>query len=720
VNTSGTYRIRPAGRHLLTIGRDLIKDQYAAVVELVKNSYDADSPDVTLEFRAHADKSGYTLTVTDHGHGMSRDAVINRWLVPSTDDKLTRRTSPGGRIMQGRKGVGRFATSILGEDLLLETVVADGEKTTVFVTWKTFEAAQYLDDVEVLVESSHVDGQSGTTLTITGGRELLQEWDQDQFNQLRFELKKLLSPVSAAINSGSGDEFDINLTVGGFSEVPDTEGPVVPYPIFDLYDYRISGRIGEDGIGMLIYSVQKARNTADENISFSAGGPTGCGELAFDIRVYDRDSDSIDALIGRGLTNESGDYVGRLQAKQLLNQYNGIGVYRNGFRIRPLGDPDFDWLRLNAERVQNPSLRIGSNQAIGFVEIQAEELSGLIEKSARDGLRENTAFAQLKEITHSVIEKLEHRRFDYRRMVGLNKPVLKTASGIALVSSLDGIRKEIRGELSKSGVDKKTTDGIMDIISRAEEEKSKVADEIRQAVAVYQGQATLGKIIDVILHEGRQPLGCLKNEIPNLRYWYQAFQKTGDSENLGKLMPIAEGIGENTEVFVKLFSRLDPLAASKPDAQKALELRKIIEGSLSIFGEEMRVNNVRAVFIGKEECRLTCWYQDMYAIFTNLIDNSIYWMVEKNSQVREIRIEIAVYGDSLRYVDYRDTGPGIEPSLITSGAIFEPQFTTKPHGMGLGLAIAGEAASRNGLELKALESESGAYFRLQLKRGQDE
>lgn len=720
MNTSGTYRIRPAGRHLLTIGRDLIKDQYAAVVELVKNSYDADSPDVTLEFRAHADKSGYTLTVTDHGHGMSRDAVINRWLVPSTDDKLTRRTSPGGRIMQGRKGVGRFATSILGEDLLLETVVADGEKTTVFVTWKTFEAAQYLDDVEVLVESSHVDGQSGTTLTITGGRELLQEWDQDQFNQLRFELKKLLSPVSAAINSGSGDEFDINLTVGGFSEVPDTEGPVVPYPIFDLYDYRISGRIGEDGIGMLIYSVQKARNTADENISFSAGGPTGCGELAFDIRVYDRDSDSIDALIGRGLTNESGDYVGRLQAKQLLNQYNGIGVYRNGFRIRPLGDPDFDWLRLNAERVQNPSLRIGSNQAIGFVEIQAEELSGLIEKSARDGLRENTAFAQLKEITHSVIEKLEHRRFDYRRMVGLNKPVLKTASGIALVSSLDGIRKEIRGELSKSGVDKKTTDGIMDIISRAEEEKSKVADEIRQAVAVYQGQATLGKIIDVILHEGRQPLGCLKNEIPNLRYWYQAFQKTGDSENLGKLMPIAEGIGENTEVFVKLFSRLDPLAASKPDAQKALELRKIIEGSLSIFGEEMRVNNVRAVFIGKEECRLTCWYQDMYAIFTNLIDNSIYWMVEKNSQVREIRIEIAVYGDSLRYVDYRDTGPGIEPSLITSGAIFEPQFTTKPHGMGLGLAIAGEAASRNGLELKALESESGAYFRLQLKRGQDE
>ena len=47
MNTDTTYKIRPAGRHLLTIGRDLIQDNYAAVVELVKNAYDADSPDVT-------------------------------------------------------------------------------------------------------------------------------------------------------------------------------------------------------------------------------------------------------------------------------------------------------------------------------------------------------------------------------------------------------------------------------------------------------------------------------------------------------------------------------------------------------------------------------------------------------------------------------------------------------------------------------------------------
>lgn len=90
-------------------------------------------------------------------------------------------------------------------------------------------------------------------------------------------------------------------------------------------------------------------------------------------------------------------------------------------------------------------------------------------------------------------------------------------------------------------------------------------------------------------------------------------------------------------------------------------------------------------------------------------------MTEKKSKTREINISIEINGKVLEYIDYRDTGPGIEPRLIASGVIFEPEFSTKPEGAGLGLAIAGEAATRNGLELKAFESDSGAYFRLQLK-----
>jgi signal transduction histidine kinase len=716
VSSSGTYKIRPAGRHILTIGRDLIQDCYAAVVELVKNAYDADSPDVNIEFRAKPDRSGYIIVITDHGHGMSRDTVIHKWMVPSTRDKLDRKESPSGRIMQGRKGVGRYAATILGKDLLLETVTPDGEKTTLLVEWNSFEAAEYLDDVEVLIETAEVSEPKGTRMTITGDKELLGEWNKKQFDKLRFELKKLISPVSAVISDESKDDaFRICLEINGFPDVQGVTETIEPYPIFDLFDYRITGRIGADGKGALTYSLQKARNTTEEKIQFDVGGPTGCGELVFDIRVYDREKEAIESLIGRGLKDESGNYVGKLQARQLLNEYNGIGVYRNGFRIRPLGDADFDWLKLNEQRVQNPSLRIGSNQAIGYVQIQSDELSGLVEKSARDGLRENTAFTRLKEITKAVIAKLEERRFDYRKKAGLSRPVLKVERELERLFSFDALKKDIRSKLTRGGVDRKTADEIIEIISRDAEDKNKVADEIRQTVAIYQGQATLGKIINVILHEGRRPLNYFRNQIPNLRYWYDSFLKTGDAGKLETFMPIAEGVGQNAEVFVKLFSRLDPLAAGKRTARKPLDLKKTIRNSLSVFDEEMKTHHVVAKVEGPDDFRYSSWQQDIYAIFTNLVDNSIYWMSEKKAPRREITIEVVTDGDSLLHVDYRDTGPGIEPDLIASEVIFEPQFSTKPSGTGLGLAIAGEAATRNGLELKSFESEQGAWFRLQPK-----
>ena len=712
MNASDTHRIRPAGRHILTIGRDLIQDSYAAVVELVKNAYDADSPEVNIEFKANSDRNGYSIIISDHGHGMSRDTVIDKWMVPSTRDKLDRDTSPGGRIMQGRKGVGRYAAAILGTDLLLETVTTEGEKTTVYVEWKNFEAAQYLDDVEILIETAEVSEAPGTRLTINGDSGFLAEWNQKQFKQLGFELKKLKSPMSVALGD---DDFCIRLKVDNFSGVQDVTRTIDPFPIFDLFDYKIAGKISADGKGTLTYSSKKARNIATESIPFDAGGPTDCGKLDIDVRVYDRDKDAIDSLIKRGLKDESGNYVGKLDARQLLNDANGIGVYRNGFRIRPLGDPEFDWLKLNEQRVQNPSLRIGSNQVIGYVQIELDEQSGLIEKSARDGLRENTAFSRLKKITTKVIAELEARRFDYRRKAGLSRPVIKVERELERLFSFDELKQDIRIHLIRSGTDKKTTEEIVEIISRGEEDKNKVADEIRQAVAIYQGQATLGKIINVILHEGRRPLSYFRNQIPTLRYWHDSFQKTRDSGTLEKVVPIVDGIGENAEFFVRLFGRLDPLAAGKRATKKPLKLKKTIRDAFSVFKEEMKTRKVSVEVTGPDDFRFSAWSQDIYAIFTNLIDNSLYWLKEKETRVRKITIELVTEGDSLLHVDYRDTGPGIEPTLIESEVIFEPQFSTKPFGTGLGLAIAGEAAARNGLELKAFESDQGAWFRLQLK-----
>ena len=163
---------------------------------------------------------------------------------------------------------------------------------------------------------------------------------------------------------------------------------------------------------------------------------------------------------------------------------------------------------------------------------------------------------------------------------------------------------------------------------------------------------------------------------------------------------------------MNLFKRLDPLAARKQTVKKPLALKKTIEAVFSVFENEMKSHNISAEIKGSDEFRFLAWHQDIYAIFTNLVDNSLYWISKKKSETREITIEFLVDEGSLIHIDYHDTGPGIEPDLIDSGVIFEPHFSTKPDGTGLGLAIAAEAADRSELELKVFESKEGAHFRI--------
>ncbi|MEW5870797.1 MAG: sensor histidine kinase [Chloroflexota bacterium] len=718
MSNDDVYHIRPAGRHILTIGSDLIQDQYAAVVELVKNAYDADSPDVEIVFKVSPNSDNFWITIADRGHGMSRDTVINKWLVPSTDDKLNRKVSPNGRVMQGRKGIGRYAASLLGDNLFLKTVTEEGEKTEAIIEWNDFIEAKFLDDVEVLVTTEPSSEPSGTTLIISGKKEHLMEWDDPQIKKLKFELRKLIPPYNTEVFPElQENDFSIVLTFVNFPKPGSSRRTekIIPYPIIQLYDYKISGSIRKNGTGLLKYTNQRAQNTAEDLIKIDLNGPTGCGELIFDIRVYDREADAIDGLIKRGLRNEQGEYLGKLQARQLLNDYNGISVYRNGFRIRPMGDPDYDWLKLNMKRIQNPSLKIGSNQIIGFVLIQSEELSNLIEKSARDGLRENRAYKRLIEITEIVIQNLENRRYQYRQKSGLSRPALRIERELEKLFAFDDLKRDIRSRLTKAGISRETADDVIKLVVKKEKLSNTIAENIRQTVAIYQGQATLGKIINVVLHEGRRPLNFFKNQIPNLDFWARKLEENRDISFLNKILAITGELGNNANLLVSLFARLDPLAAGKRGPKVEYNLYDAITGSFKVFENEFIENSINFQIDCPKKMKLSGWRQDIYVIMSNLIDNSIYWMVNRNSPTKTIDVVVSETNGRLDYIDYRDTGPGIDAQLIESEVIFEPEFSTKPEGTGLGLAIAGEAASRNELELKAFTSDTGAYFRLQPK-----
>lgn len=714
MNVKKYYSLRPAGRHALAIGRELIKDNYSAVMELVKNAYDADSPSVHIKFTLdHTDKKVH-ISITDFGHGMSRDVVLTKWLIPSTDDKLKRKKSPSGRLMQGQKGLGRYASAILGSHLSLATTSSTGERTEVEVDWEQFDNAEFMDQVELPVTTTKVDGKPKTIINITGDGEYYEFWSSEQYNNLKFELKKLISPVH---DGGGVGSFDVFLEIDDDDEgvFYSKEEKIEPFPLLEFFDYKISGVIDPSGLGVVTFINNKEKASQVEKIKFKLDGKTKCGRVEIDVRVYDRESESIDNLILKGLRDDSGKYLTKTQTKLLLNQSNGIGVYRNDFRIRPLGDANFDWLELNADRVQNPSLHVGSNQVIGFVKVQGEKLSNLKETSARDGLKDNVAYLRLIKIVKEVLNELEERRYSYRRKSGLTKTAVKIERDFEKLFSFDDVKEKIKIKLRKEGLSNESSNEILEILKGKEDSSAKIIEDIRKKVSIYQGQATLGKIIDVVIHEGRRPIGFFVNQTKNLEFWVDMFFKTNSAESMEEINTIVRGFGVNSKVISELFSRLDPLATKQRGKSKIFNVNNVVDDSLSVFNSQLKDSEIKVIIDIPDAVEAFGWVNDFYIILTNLIDNSIFWLVEKNINNKEIEISVVLEDSKFKYLDFKDNGPGISKHLVESGAIFEPEFSTKTKGVGIGLSIAGEAAHRNNLDLKVFELDGGAYFRLEEK-----
>ncbi len=693
------FTFKSAGRHLLTIGRDLIKDAYGAIVELVKNAYDADASSVTIDISVE-DSEKIKFIIKDNGHGMTRDTVVNKWMVLSTEDKKNRKLSPKGRIMQGKKGIGRYAVSVLGNLLDLETVDATGKKTRVSLNWEDFEKAEYIENIKIFVSTDNADSAPYTKLTIEGNKTYLKPWiDRKYREKLILELRKLIAPLL-----NSQDKFEISLKEKGFDLLP-LSIKIEPIDILDYFDYRISGTVDRDIVKLKYECFKKGieENIDIQSLKFQESF-FDIGKVTFDLRVYDRDTVSLEYLIGRFPSNEKKAFSTANQIKSFLDLFVGVGVYRNSFRIRPLGDSGYDWLKLDERRVQNPSLCVGFNQIIGSIHIESEEKSNLEEKSARDGLKENKAYEELIILTHNVLKELEDRRFKVRR--SLDKKT-KTAQDVNALYETSDLKRAVSKLVNDNNLRKQ----IEEVIDKDQEKKRRALDNLVQKIAIYQGQATLGKIMNVVLHEGRKPLNYFSNQAGNIIEYAELIKNNFSQSILENVVRIMNEISANSKLLSALFKRLDPLAAGNRGKKRKEKLLNMIGNCFKVYNETIKKVGITVKFECPEDLELYCLTGDIAIIFMNLIDNSVYWLEHGKHIDRQISLSVTEEEGKI-IVDFMDNGPGISEENIESGIIFEPEYSTKPNGTGLGLALAGEAIERNNGKLEAYYSDKGAHFKL--------
>ncbi|WP_396596612.1 ATP-binding protein [Dokdonia sp. R86516] len=714
------YNIRPAARLITTIGEDLIGDSYAAIIELVKNSFDADANDVNITFEYEDEK--LLIEILDDGHGMSRETILTKWLVPATDNKLKEKSSPKGRNFQGRKGIGRYAAAILGQKLNLNSIDELGEETSVEINWDVFEEKEFLEEVLIEVDTEITKKRSGTKLVIEAKGEKLNEWGRQELLKLTRELRKLKSPI---LKDNIEDEiFNINLAFINcpFEEYNNQIFEIEALPISNFFDYRISGVVDDVGNLEATYENNYDENSVHDNISFNLklqDELNYCGPIKFDFRVFDRDPEAISNLIDKGLIDPITKLaIGKREARLMLDEAYGVNLYRESFRIRPYGNGGIDWLDLDKRRIQNPSFRISNNQVIGFIEITPEEISGLREKSARDGLKEDSNYFGLVEILQTVISELESRRFNYRKKTGKGRKVDTTKKELEELFDFESLSKDVSKKLDSLKADDNTINEIKSLIKKEAEKKSLLLNNIQKTIAIYQGQATLGKVVTVLLHEGRKPVSYFKQQSPNLSRWLKHYKSKGDwnDDIYDDILDRLENYKEQSAFLSDLFKRLDPLAKQNKGDKKDFSILKAISKAAAIFKSTFEESFIEFNLNGEETLLLKGWEEDMIIIFTNLIENSIYWLNElQNKNNKKISIFIEETKKDI-IVHYKDNGSGINKDDIESAAIFNPGFSKKVNGTGLGLPIAGESAERLNGKILVHDIDVGAYFTLEIKK----
>lgn len=698
----GSSILRPRARLIRTIGEELISNDIVAIIELVKNSYDADASIITIEFKGRVIEiiegkrkkrvlisQGSLISIFDDGNGMSLETIKSAWMEPATLMKKIDKKSPEKkRKYTGEKGIGRFASAKLAKHLTIITKPENDNEVVVDFSWADFADDKYLDEVHSTwcVRSPVEIKNKGTLLNLS---DLNVDWDEDKFKELRVSLSRLINPVSPVT------DFLIELVLP--KELIDYSGIISAPESLNKPDYYIKGSIDERGNPELIFfskSVGKEEVLKVEPSEFQLRDPVRkpvIGPFAFEFRVWNRDADSLKKLAthtNSSLKNVKGD----------LDDLAGISIYRDNFRVLPYGNKNDDWLRLDIRRVNNPTLRLSNNQIVGYISVSLDKNPDLKDQSNREGLVESQALVDLKEFIKNVLNQLEQKRYSERPREADEQ---KQREGVFQRFSLSPVVELVESRLPNDIEAKK-------IVANTEASIKEGVKRIQEELARYRRLSTLGLLIDVILHDGNNFLARIDSET------YLLLKDINKNKiDIESIKQRIKNISEEKKILGRLFKRLEPFGGRKRGRPQEIILEEAISNVFGLYENEINKLNIEVILPGTKN---EVWIDEgeLQLIFVNLIQNAMYWL-ETVQGVRKIQVQVESEGDNL-IVLFSDNGPGVKEEIQT--LIFDPYFSTKSDGVGLGLTIVGELVTEYDGDLTLINNGplDGACFKITFRR----
>ncbi len=388
------------------IGSDLITDDEVAIFELVKNSFDANATRVDLYFGT--DK----IAVADNGNGMSYDDIEKKWLFVAYSSKRPEnrasdyREEVGGRKhLAGSKGIGRFSTDRLGKIVRLQTrpkTHDSGPVHSVVVDWGKFDSDHLQRFEEIGVDySANNDGfdlptgippiTHGTIITIEKTR---QSWDREKILDLKSALSKLINPFGEAV-----DGFEIRV----YSPTQLAADRAAERDAASAGEDLSPNDVVNGAVGNFIFSTLQEKTTFID-VRILEGGEqiesklVDRGELIYRIQ----EPNTYNSLKNSGFTcqlfflNQSAKATFTRRMGIRSHNFGSVFLFRNGFRVYPVGEKDNDWYGMDSRKAQGYARFLGTRDVIGRVDVSGE--GGQFEEasSRNTGLIENLAVVQLR------------------------------------------------------------------------------------------------------------------------------------------------------------------------------------------------------------------------------------------------------------------------------------------------------------------------------------
>lgn len=673
---SGLVEFRPRARLLKVIGSELISDDVLAVTELVKNAHDADASCVVVEFRGVASAAG-EIVVRDDGFGMDLATLLGHWMQPAATSKAgsSSRFTPSGRRMLGEKGVGRFAADKLGGQLeLISRRKGQRDEVVALFDWDDFD-----NDVLLMSEvksrwelrPATVLPTHGTILRIARPRAL---WNERMFRRLSTRLSRLRSPFR------DGGNFTIRIES---DEFPQYSGEMRA-DVLERAPYRIEAQFdGNETVEINVNGTKSVQHL------WNGTSDLRCGPVKIRIFGFDLETEAV-ARVGP-----------RMEVRAWLREWSGICVYRDGFRVWPYGEPHDDWLRLDQRRVNNPVVRLSNNQVVGFVEISRDGNSDLTDQTNREGLIHNRAYEDLRRLLYFVLQILETERQTRR-----HPTVPVTASTRTQERHDDSIAAALTRLARK--VDPSTRTELLKLAVRSTESAGRQETSHKRFLEGYSDLAALGQAA-IGLSRSLQPhLDLLRETADGIR------NRAGRSSRRSTVAAVDQ-LAQTINIIADRLAMVGPMEADANHRRRALDVtseltifKELMEPVLRPAGVEMKITADSADVV-RIEMRPETFHRLLYILATNSLD----WV--HGVRLPRIRISARRSGQKCEII-FSDNGPGIPGAA--ADRVFEPLFSGKEGGRGMGLTIARTIVQLHGGEIHALTDgrRTGASVRILLPR----